>query len=109
MDDGFKGAPDGAGETNGGVWPYLAVGCLTAFSGMMACAMIAVLVAKFVGYARGCAAEPETGAPCDWFTYAVRGGLVGLVVVPTVVLRRMRKGRTAARNSDVRGTGSGTN
>ncbi|MEO7456673.1 MAG: hypothetical protein ABIY52_10455 [Gemmatimonadaceae bacterium] len=81
------------GETKDGVAPYLAVGCLTAFSGMMACAMIAVLVAKIVGYARGCPADGETGAPCDWLTYALRGGLVGLVLVPTIVLRRMRRGR----------------
>ncbi len=99
--------PELPGETDEGVWPYLGVGCITAFSGMMACAMIAVLIAKFVGYARGCTADAETGAPCDWLTYALRGGLLGLVLVPTIVIRRMRKGRMAARNSE-RGNGSGT-
>jgi hypothetical protein len=94
------------GQTDDGVWPYLGVGCLTAVSGMMAFAMISVLLAKIVGYARGCAADAETGAPCNWYTFAVRGGLIGLVVVPTIVIRRMRKGRAAARNE--RGSGSGS-
>jgi len=62
--------------------------------------MIAVLVAKIVGYATGCAADGDTGAPCDWLTYALRGGLLGLVVVPTIVIRRMRKTRAASRNSE---------
>jgi hypothetical protein len=100
--------PDEAGQTDDGVWPYLGVGCMTAFSGMMAFAMISVLLAKIVGSVRGCAPDAETGAPCNWATYALRGGLLGLIVVPTYVIRRMRKGRTAARNSDVRGSGSGT-
>jgi hypothetical protein len=103
-----NGAPNEAGQTDDGVWPYLGVGCMTAISGMMAFAMISVLLAKIIGGVRGCAADAETGAPCDWLTYAVRGGILGLIVVPTFVIRRMRKGRAAARNSDVRGTGSGT-
>lgn len=92
--------PDSTGQTSEGVWPYVGVGCLTAASGMMGCAMIAVLVAKIVGYATGCAADGETGAPCDWLTYALRGGLLGLVLVPTIVIRRMRKTRAASRNSE---------
>ena len=43
----------GAGETDGGVWPYLGVGCLTAVVGLVAGGMIAVLIAKFVGAATG--------------------------------------------------------
>src|ERR1041384_8284755 len=108
MADTEKRDPGDAGQTDDGVWPYLGVGCMTALSGMMAFAMIAVLLAKFVGYAQSCAPDAETGAPCNWLTYAVRGGLVGVVVVPTIVIRRMRKGRAAARNSDVRGTGRGS-
>ena len=91
--------PESSRETTEGVWPYLGVGCLTAVSGMMGSAMIAVLLAKIVGYARGCSADTETGAPCDWFTFAVRGGLLGLIVIPMIVIRRMRKVRSAARNS----------
>ena len=87
------GTPEPRGEPDDGVWPYLGIGCMTGISGMMAFAMISVLLAKFIGYARGCAADAETGAPCDWFTFAVRGGLIGLVAVPTVVIWRMRKSR----------------
>ena len=92
--------PESTGQTSEGVWPYVGVGCLTAISGMMASAMIAVLLAKLVGYATGCTADSETGAPCDWLTYALRGGLLGLIVVPTIVIRRMRKARAASRNSE---------
>ncbi len=97
----------GSEGTSEGVWPYLGVGCMTAIVGFFGSAMIAVLVAKIVGYASGCAADAETGAPCNWFTYGVRGGLLGLIVVPSFIIWRMRKARTARKNSD-RGTGSGT-
>jgi hypothetical protein len=91
--------PQGSGQTGEGVWPYLGVGCLTAISGMMAFAMIAVLLAKGVGWARHCTPDVDTGAPCDWLTYALRGGIVGLVLVPTIVIWRMRRVRSAPRNS----------
>ena len=92
--------PEASSQTSEGVWPYLGVGCLTALSGMMAFAMIAVLLAKIVGYAGGCAADADTGAPCNWLTYALRGGLLGLLLVPTIVIMRMRKSRAASRNSE---------
>ena len=92
--------PEGSGHTSEGVWPYVGVGCMTAISGMMGSAMLAVLLAKLVGYTTGCAADGETGAPCDWLTYAVRGGLLGLILVPTIVIRRMRKARAASHNSE---------
>lgn len=53
--------------------------------------MIAVLVAKIVGAIRGCSPDAETGAPCGWFVYAVFGALIGLVVVPSVAIWRMRR------------------
>lgn len=92
--------PDVPGESEGGVWPYLGVGCLTGFSGMMAGGVLAVLVAKFVGSARNCAADLETGAPCGWLTYWLRGAIIGLIVVPTFMIWRMRKVRSATRNSE---------
>jgi hypothetical protein len=92
--------PDRPGESETGVWPYLGVGCLTGFSGLMAGGVIAVLIAKGVGYARGCTADVETGAPCDWLTYWLRGAIIGLIVVPTFVIWRMRKVRAASRNSE---------
>jgi hypothetical protein len=90
--------PEASGETSEGVWPYLGVGCLTAVSGAVAFGMIAVLLAKVVGWATNCAPDAETGAPCDWATFWVRGALVGLVLVPTVVIWRMRRAR-ASRHS----------
>ncbi len=89
-----------SGETSDGVWPYLGVGCLTAVSGMMAFGVIAVLLAKGVGWVGNCAADVETGAPCNWLTFWLRGAVVGFVVVPTVVIWRMRKARTAHKNSE---------
>ena len=55
--------------------------------------MIAVLVAKVVGAARSCAPDAETGAPCNWTTYWMWGALIGLLVVPTIAIWRMRQGR----------------
>ncbi|MEP6620699.1 MAG: hypothetical protein ABJE47_15345 [bacterium] len=100
MQDTDNLGPAGSGQTSEGVLPYLAVGCLTAASGLMGSAMIAVLLAKIVGFATGCAADAETGAPCNWLTYALRGGLLGMVLIPTIVIRRMRKTRAASRNSE---------
>jgi hypothetical protein len=90
----------GSGETSEGVWPYLGVGCLTAVSGMMAFGVIAVLLAKGVGWATQCAPDVETGAPCNWLTYWLRGAILGFIVVPTVVIWRMRKARAAHKNSE---------
>jgi hypothetical protein len=90
----------GSGETSEGVWPYLGVGCLSAVSGLMAFGVIAVLLAKGVGYASGCAPDAETGAPCNWLTYAIRGGLLGMILIPTIVIWRMRKARSAHTNSE---------
>ena len=92
--------PEASSQTGEGVWPYLGVGCLTAVSGMMAFGVLAVLLAKVVGWSRGCAVEIETGAPCNWLTYWLRGALIGLIVVPTTVIWRMRKVRAASRNSE---------
>ena len=91
--------PEGSGETSEGIWPYLGVGCLTAVSGAMAFGMVAVLVAKWVGWASNCAPDAETGAPCNWLTFWLRGAILGLLIVPTVVIWRMRKAR-ATRKSE---------
>jgi hypothetical protein len=92
--------PAGSGQTGGGVWPYLGVGCLTAVVGLVAGGMIAVLIAKVVGGLHGCKSDLETGAPCDWATYWTWGARAGLVLVPTIVLWRMRKTRSASKNSE---------
>jgi hypothetical protein len=76
-----------------GIWPYLGVGCLTATFGIAGGAMLAVLVAKIVGAIQKCAPDAATGAPCDWSTYMFWGARIGLVVVPTIAIWRMRRGR----------------
>ena len=92
--------PAASGQTSDGVWPYVGVGCMTAVVGFFGTGMIAILIAKVVGGVRGCAAEAETGAPCDWLTYAIRGGLLGMVLLPSFIIWRMRKSRAAHRNSE---------
>jgi hypothetical protein len=72
---------------------------MTAIAGLVAGGMIAVLVAKIVGSLQGCNADAETGAPCNWATYWTWGARIGLILLPTVVLLRMRKARAASRNS----------
>jgi hypothetical protein len=92
--------PEGSGQTGEGVWPYVGIGCLTAIIGLVGGGMIAVLIAKAVGAVRRCAPDAESGAPCDWSTYWTWGARIGLILLPTIVLWRMRKVRTAPRNSE---------
>ena len=93
--------PEGSsGQTSEGVWPYLGVGCVSAVAGLAAGGMLAVLIAKVVGGIMGCRGDAETGAPCDWSSYWTWGARIGLVLVPTIVIWRMRKARSASRNSE---------
>jgi hypothetical protein len=92
--------PEGSGQTSEGVWPYLGVGCVTAIGGLFGGGMIAVLIAKVVGAVTGCHAAAETGAPCRWDEYWTWGAWIGLILLPTVVIWRMRKVRSASRNSE---------
>jgi len=91
--------PEGSGQTSEGVWPYVGVGCVTAVAGLAAGGMIAVLIAKVVGAVTGCRGDAETGAPCDWSLYWTWGARIGLILLPTIVIWRMRKARSASRNS----------
>ncbi len=100
MTDQQNDSPEATGQTDGGVWPYLGVGCLSAIAGLAAGGMIAVLIAKGVGAVTGCRADAETGAPCDWSIYWTWGARIGLILMPTLVLWRMRKSRIASRNSE---------
>jgi hypothetical protein len=100
MQDTDNLGPEKSGETGEGIWPYVGVGCLTGISGMMAFGVIAVLLAKTVGWMHSCSPDAETGAPCDWLTYWLRGAVIGVILVPTIVIWRMRKVRAASRNSE---------
>ena len=100
MKDTDNLGPQASRETSEGAWPYVGVGCLSAVVGLVGGGMIAVLIAKVVGGISGCRADAETGAPCDWSSYWTWGARIGLILVPTIVIWRMRKARTASRNSE---------
>ena len=74
-------------------WEYLGVGCVSAIVGLFGGGMIAVLIAKIVGGLSRCAAEAETGAPCNWTSYWTYGARIGLIVVPIVSIWLFRRGR----------------
>jgi hypothetical protein len=88
------------GETNTTRWEYLGVGCFSLFVGFAGGGMIAVLIAKVVGALARCPAEAESGAPCNWFTYAVFGALIGAVLVPSISIWFFRRGRMRARHNE---------
>lgn len=67
------------------------VGCLTAMSGFFGGGMIAVLIAKLVGFFTKCQATDGTPA-CNWLMFALIGGAIGLIVLPTISIWRL-KGR----------------
>jgi hypothetical protein len=78
---------------------YFGVGCFVAVAGFFSGAMVGVLVGKFVGILRRC--TPEPGLPvCDWHVFAIAGGLIGALSLPTLVLWRLRQSGPAAEHSD---------
>jgi hypothetical protein len=62
--------------------------------------MIGVLVAKIVGAFARCAVEAETGAPCNWATFAVYGAFIGAVALPTTAILLLKRARRRAQNSE---------
>lgn len=67
------------------------VGCFTTFIGFFGGGMIAVLLSKIVAqYQREAACE---GLPtCNWLTWAARGGVLGMIILPTVSVWRLKRG-----------------
>ena len=86
-------------DPNDGIWPYLGVGCITFVSGFFGGGMIAVLIAKIIGASTGCTPDAETGAPCNWFNFAVAGALIGMVLFPVTAVFLLRRGRVKHRNN----------
>jgi hypothetical protein len=61
--------------------------------------MIAVAVGRLVESVTGC--TPPDGLPaCHTGLYLLVGGLTGLVLLPTVVLWRLRRSSRTTRNSE---------
>jgi len=52
--------------------------------------MVGALVAKVVGSMRECA-PPEGYPACDVWSFVVPGGLIGIVLLPSLVLWRLRR------------------
>lgn len=68
----------------------LGIGCVTTVGGFFSGGMIAVLVAKIVGWVRGC--TPDPGLPaCDWHVFMIAGALIGVVTLPAGVLWKLRR------------------
>jgi uncharacterized membrane protein YdcZ (DUF606 family) len=67
------------------------VGCFTMFIGFFGGGMIAVLLSKLVAQATG---EPQCeGLPtCNWLTWAARGGVLGMIILPTISVWRLKRG-----------------
>jgi hypothetical protein len=86
------GAPQNGAHRS--VWPYIGVGCLTVTVGFFGGVMIAALVAKIVGSARGCV-PPEGFPACNTWSFVLPGALLGAVVLPAAALRRLRESRTS--------------
>lgn len=82
---------DSQPETEISTGTLVGVGCFSAIAGFFGGGMIGVLIAWIVGSARRC--EAQLGIPaCDWNKYALVGMLIGVVLVPTVSILRL-KGR----------------
>ena len=66
----------------------IGVGCFTTFIGFFGGGMISVLLAKIVSQALN---EPQCeGLPtCNWLTWAARGGVVGMIILPIVSVWRL--------------------
>jgi hypothetical protein len=90
-----------AGDPNDGVWPYLGVGCLTAVVGLVGGGMIGVAVAKAASMAQQCTNEADPRSPCNWSMYWTWGARIGLFLLPTISIWRMRVARRKEREKKV--------
>jgi hypothetical protein len=78
---------------------YLGVGCLMLVAGFFSGSMIGVLAGKVVGMARRCV--PPEGLPaCSWWWFALGGGVLGAISLPTLTLRRLRRSAAAENDPD---------
>ena len=75
------------------------IGCLMAIPGFFGGGMIAVGVGRFAETFTGCT-PPEGWPACHTLTYLLVGGLTGLVLLPSVVVWRLRRSARSTRNSE---------
>jgi hypothetical protein len=89
-----------AGEPRS-VAAYVGVGCFTLVAGTAGGGMIAVFVAKIVGWVQKCPSG-ENGMPCDWFSYALVGWVLGGLSLPAIAILRLRASDRTARNENIK-------
>ena len=78
---------------------YLGVGCLMFVAGFFSGGMIGVLAGKVVGMARRCV--PPEGLPaCDWWWFALVGGVLGAISLPSMTLWRLRRSASPTNDPD---------
>jgi hypothetical protein len=80
---------------------YFGVGCFTFVAGVAAGGMIGVFAAKIVGWIQRCPSG-ENGMPCDWFTYALVGWVLGGLSLPAIAILRLRASDRAARGENIK-------
>jgi hypothetical protein len=90
------------------VWPYIGVGCVTTAAGFFGGGMIGVFVGWIVGHIRQCTPPPESFPICGFFPYWISGMLLGTIVLPSVALTRLRRGRRDPVPTDERRNQGGT-
>lgn len=75
------------------------VGCLTLVVGFFGGGMIALLLGRVYDVLSRC--SPAEGLPVcgNWAMYAVIGGVVGAILLPTVVFIKLLRADAAARGS----------
>ena len=81
----MRESQDGTGGLGVSTGRRIAIGCFTGWLGLVSGAMIAVLVSKIVAWltrAPGCDGIPS----CNWYIYALVGGLLGAASLPLLVL-----------------------
>jgi len=78
-------------DKSGRRYRNIGVGCFTTFIGFFGGGMMSVLLAKIVSQALN---EPQCeGLPtCNWLTWAARGGVVGMIILPTISVWRLKRG-----------------
>jgi hypothetical protein len=67
------------------------VGCFTTFIGFFGGGMISVLIAKLVSQATH-EVQCEGLPTCNWLTWAARGGVAGMIILPTISVWRLKRG-----------------
>jgi len=75
------------------------IGCMTIFVGFFGGGMITLLLARVYDVVTHC--SPAEGLPVcgNWAIYAGIGGLIGAILLPTVVFIKLSRADAAARDS----------